>query len=182
MRMGSDKATLALDGVPLWQRQWATLERTQPNQQWISLSEDMSTPLPEARTLRDPVQEAGPLAGVLAGLRTTRADLLLVLAVDLPRMTPTYLNRMLDQCRAECGCVPLRGDRFEPMAAVYPRQLLAVAEKRLNDGERSLQGLVRSGIAAGLLAAHTVVGDESDLFENINTAAEWQAYIDRPEA
>src|SRR2546428_9892635 len=83
-RMGRDKAGIVLDGIPLWQRQFEILRELRPHEIFIS-----GPPRKEwsgLEVVADETPDAGPLAGLVASLRRCRSPLLLVLAVDLPRM------------------------------------------------------------------------------------------------
>ena len=81
--------------------------------------------------------------GLEAALALARHELLLALAVDLPAMTDGFLRTLLAGAGPGCGVVPVIGDRFEPLVAVYPRRAHAEAELRLQRGELALQ---RSGV------------------------------------
>src|SRR5476651_1092157 len=86
-RMGSDKALLSLPGsdLLLWQRQVRVLEELKPEE--IFWSGAARPGLPEnLRLIADEVENAGPLAGISACLNLLESDLLVVLAIDLPRM------------------------------------------------------------------------------------------------
>ena len=61
---------------------------------------------------------SGPLAMSLA---IAAAPLVLVLAVDMPRMSAELLRALLSKCCGGMGVVPLVEGQPEPLAAVYPR-------------------------------------------------------------
>src|SRR4051812_12491871 len=85
-RMGSDKALLEIDGIPLWQRQLHTLQELHPTE--IFLAGPVRPHWIESglQIVGDVKADAGPLGGLVAVLRRCRATRLLVLAIDLPRM------------------------------------------------------------------------------------------------
>jgi molybdopterin-guanine dinucleotide biosynthesis protein A len=74
----------------------------------------------------------------------------------------------LNKCTAERGIVPVRGDLFEPLAAVYPRGCVALAEAQLRTGDFSLQHFVRSCLDARFLVGFKVGSKEEALFHNLN--------------
>lgn len=117
----------------------------------------------------DAMADAGPLAGVAAALQRCSAPLLVVLAVDLPRMTPAFLRSL---CRDPRGAVPRGPDGFEPLAAVYPATCASLAQEALQGGDFSMQHFVRSAIELGLLAERKISAAESALFVNLNTPAD----------
>jgi molybdopterin-guanine dinucleotide biosynthesis protein A len=86
---------------------------------------------------------AGPLAGIVAGLRACDGPtLLLVAAVDLPHASPDLFRWLVGQWRGEPALVPVDASgRPQPLHAVYAnhpshrRGLLAVLDTRLRRGE-----------------------------------------------
>ena len=173
-RMGRDKALLPLpDGRLLWQRQLAVLRELDPAELFIS-----GPPRPdfpgEIPLLTDAAPGLGPLAGIAEALTVMRSPLLVVLAVDLPRMTTGFLRELIRAGNDGCGVVPQRdrsaGGFYEPLGAVYPREALPYARHRLAGDDLSLQGFVRELVAAALvqpwpLDAATALG----CFANWNT-------------
>ena len=171
-RMGCDKALLPLaDGQLLWQRQLAVLEALRPAELFISGPERMGFPASVTR-LDDETPDLGPLGGITIVLRAMHAPQLTVLAIDLPMMTTDFLRGLLaDDQRASLGqgIVPQMDDGFfEPLAAVYPRSALAVAEEHLQGTDHSMQTFVRCLIKRGLAIARPIADTEYDLFTNWN--------------
>lgn len=166
-RMGRDKALLEFEGEPLWRRQLNSLRELSPEQLMVSgpLREEWSA----CEILPDEIADAGPLAGVSAALQKCTAPLLVVLAIDLPRMSAEYLRSL---CRDGQGAVPRGPDGFEPLAAAYPAACASLAAQQLRHGDFSLQNFVRAAIDQGLLSERAVSAAESVLFLNLNTPAD----------
>lgn len=172
-RMGRDKAGLIVEGQPLWQRQWATLRATEPREVFISGPANGIFAGAGVPIVADSVPGLGPLGGLVAALRCARHPILLVLAVDMPAMTAGFLRRMVCAAAAgETGIVPRFGDSYEPLAAVYLRSQLPIVEDALRRGNRSLQHLVRAGVAGGMIAEYPVSEEERRLFRNLNRPAD----------
>ncbi|TMD04237.1 MAG: hypothetical protein E6J03_06915 [Chloroflexi bacterium] len=57
----------------------------------------------QARVVADAVDGAGPLAGVVAGLRAARTPLAVVVACDMPTLVPAVVEMLLDRLRADAG-------------------------------------------------------------------------------
>lgn len=165
--MGRDKAFLAFEGQPLWRRQLETLRKLAPVQ--LMVSGPPRAEWGECEIVADEIAEAGPLAGVAAALQRCTAPLLVVLAVDLPRMTADYLRSL---CGDERGAVPCASEGFEPLAAVYPATCAALALRALRGGDFSMQNFVRHAIDKELLAARKISAAESLLFANLNTPSD----------
>lgn len=167
--MGCDKADLLIHGQPLWQHQLATLRALQPHELFISGKPDGPYADAGVEILPDNFPGLGPLAGLEAALRRASHPLVLVLAIDLPAMTPDFLLLLVRQAAPSAtGCVP-RADRwFEPLAAVYPRICLTLAEACLRAADRSMQRFVRLAVEAGLVGMRELRPSERALFQNLN--------------
>ena len=170
-RMGRDKALLPLaDGQVLWRRQLAVLASLRPAELFISGPEREGFPASVTR-LDDAVPGLGPLGGIATALGAMRSPRLVVLAVDLPMMTAGFLGVLLADDDDDCprGRVPRMDEGvFEPLAAVYPRKALAVANEQLRSADRSLQSFVRRLVEAGQTEAYPIKGNERGLFANWN--------------
>ena len=167
-RMGRDKALLPLpDGRLLWQRQLAVLEALEPTELFIS-GPARDGCAPAVTRLEDERPGLGPLSGIAAALAALQTSHLVVLAIDMPLMTATFLRRLLDTCEDGAGAVPRHGGdgHCEPLAAVYPRACLPLATRQLQARELSLQSFVRA--AGSLLRFHQIASDEKPLFANWN--------------
>lgn len=171
--MGRDKAGLIIDGLPLWQRQLAELRALTPAELLISGRSDGPYAGAGVEIVTDFVADRGPLAGIAAALRRTTAPLLLVLAIDLPRMHRGFLATLLAEARRQGRGVVPRGEHwFEPLAAVYPHAALPLAEEALGTADRSLHSFVERLIAAGLAAALPLTPEQLAQFRNVNAPAD----------
>jgi molybdopterin-guanine dinucleotide biosynthesis protein A len=167
-RMGQDKARLQHEGLPLLAHQLRTLDETGAAEILISCRaeaayRDFGYPL-----VFDSWVRAGPLAGIEAALKAARHQLLLVLAVDLPRMTAPFLRSLHKSCQLGTGVVPAHGSRYEPLAGFYPRETLSVATQHLTIGNHALQHFVRQCLTEGMLIEHRLTASERGLFLNWN--------------
>lgn len=137
LRMGEDKARLRLDGRSLLERAAATLgEVCQP----VVLAcgsgpryGDLGLPL-----VLDAQPDAGPLAGVVAGLEALETRRALVIACDMPRLSRIVFDALL--ARAEEGdldaCFLAGVGGLEPLCAVYSRRCLPAMKRSLAAGQR----------------------------------------------
>jgi len=172
-RMGRDKATVIVEGQPLWRRQLATLTATGAHE--IFISGKSTGPYMHAgiEVLEDLHPDCGPLAGLEAALRRMQTPLLCVLAIDLPWMTAPYLSQLVEKAFHEkCGVVPQAGDRFEPLAAVYPRAMLPLVEEQLSALDYSMQPLIRRAVERNLVTPYAIADEDCPLFRNVNTPAD----------
>jgi len=134
-RMGSDKALLRLDGIPLIER---LLQRVS------GLGEEIliTTNRPQdyqylgLRMASDPEPGAGALHGLHTALEAARGQTVLVLACDMPFVSRPLLEHMLRLAEAADLVVPRRGGEYEPLHAVYSKGCLPALEAALQQGER----------------------------------------------
>lgn len=137
-RMGQNKAELVLNGKTLLQHQVDKL-RTLGIED-IMLSGAGCPALPGTRVIPDEFPGKGPLAGLHACLNAARNPACLVLSVDVPLVPVSALAHL---CRAHRGGVTVlcRGEREEPLIAVYDRAAAAAIPAMLERGEYAVRGL-----------------------------------------
>ncbi|MEO5711096.1 MAG: NTP transferase domain-containing protein [Nocardioidaceae bacterium] len=161
-RMGGiDKASIEIDGVTLLER---SLAATMSALEVVVVGEPVPTSRPVTWTREDPAG-GGPAAGLLAGLdRFLRApDLVVVLAVDMPRLNAGTVARLTWAVEADPavdGAVLVDGSgRRQTLAAVYRRTALAAARPANPEDEHGLP--VRRLVGDLRLVAVPAVGDEA---------------------
>ncbi len=193
--MGRDKAALPFRGEPLWQHQLATLRATEPAQLFISGPADGPYADAHVPVLPDEAPDLGPLGGLSTALRRCSSEWLLVLAVDMPAMTPEFLRILLDESeRTGMGVIPsiaapagVRAGNSspsgktqervsEPLAAIYPRAALAVADECLRVGKRKLELFARALEAQLLVSIRPFGAAVSGLFTNWNTPEDFGTF------
>ncbi len=176
-RMGRDKALLEIAGTPLWQRQRDVLQAAGAADVWLSARPDQTWAHQAtgfASRLDDSVLEGGPLAGISAALEVTGHAHLAVLAIDLPAMEAAWFAELAKECRAGLGVVGRRDGFFEPLAAIYPRELTALAREAMGRGEFSVQRWVAAGVDQGLLRVREIDAAVAPLFANWNREADFR--------
>lgn len=174
-RMGRDKALLEVDGRPMWRRQWDLLAEVGATERFLSVRPEQAWAPAEVTKISDATPDAGPLAGIVAALERCTTPLLLVVAVDLPRMDAGYLRRLLAACGAERGIVPWRrGGRPEPLCAVYPRAVLPDARELLQHGHHAVTGLAATAGSLGLIRTLAIEPSDEVYFTNWNEPGDAQ--------
>lgn len=166
LRMGRDKATIVVDGKPLWRRQLDILGELSPREVLISAREKPDWT--ESEFLKDALSGAGPFGGLVAALRNASTDRVLVLAIDLPKMTSDFLSRLVEQSESGRGVVPVREGFLEPLAAIYPNSALPIAEEALAAGRFAMHEFAETAIAADLMTPLVVSGDDARCLFNMN--------------
>lgn len=170
-RMGREKALLEVDGQPLWSRQQDVLRAAgvielflsvRPEQHWAATARGFDG------LLFDAIPDCGPMVGITAGLERMSHGHLAVTAVDLPSMTGAWYQRLAALCAPGVGAVARRGEFFEPLGAIYPRELKWLAWERLAKHEYALQALLRAAEAEGLMRVVELTATDEPLFANWN--------------
>lgn len=170
--MGRDKARLVdAGGQELCQGQLNLLRKLQPDELLISCREDQGFPPDDGvRLVFDQWQEAGPLGGIVSALEAMESAQLLVLAVDLPAMTPQVLKTLVEAAGTG-GAVFRRAGHLEPLAAIYPKAMALSGRRRLEHGDFALRGWI--GEAGDLMRIMELPRAWEGAFLNVNDPVEW---------
>ena len=134
------KPLLVVDGATILERQRAVLA---PRVGELVIALAGPGPLAEhgLRAVFDVVADAGPLAGMAAGLRASARPWLLVVAGDMPSIAGGVLDLLRAHATPEVDAVvPWVGGFPEPLLALYGRDAAPAIERRLAAGQRSVQG------------------------------------------
>ena len=171
-RMGTDKATLVINGEPLWSRQVRLLRELEPQQVMISARSRPAWCPPEIPVVLDAPPSRGPLSGlaaVLAAITTTHA---LVLAMDLPLIEARFLRVLWAKCEPSKGVVPSCDELLEPLCAIYPASAHGLVSDALTGEDFSLHGSIAGLCARRLLQVVPISSADQPFFFNLNSPAE----------
>ncbi len=143
-RMQRDKVLMPVvfenTRVALWQRQWMILAALNPAE--IIISGPRKDAYPSSiSVIPDRWPRIGPLSGLATCLEWTKSQFLLALAVDMAQISEACLRILLQQVTYGCGVIPIQRQRYEPLAAIYPRAALPAMTEFLRNGGRRLQEL-----------------------------------------
>lgn len=176
-RMGQDKALLDWGGKPLWQVQLGKIATLNPARVLLSCREEQAlSPVPlGVQTVYDPPDNQGPLPAIWRCLEQVRLPLL-VLGVDMPGMTADFLGEIVQRGLSVSGRGAVyEGTRgFEPLAALYPVEVLPLLKNAVDTGNYRLQAFVRAAAEAGLLEALPVPAQAAGCFSNLNTPEDFR--------
>jgi molybdopterin-guanine dinucleotide biosynthesis protein A len=135
-----------------------------------------SKPVPEAgpaamSVIPDVTPGKGPLGGLEAALREAAArglDGVLLLACDLPAVTPALLAKVAEGLENASAVAPSReGGGIEPLCAAYRVETLAAVERRLSSEDLSLHALFRD--VGGRASPAEELGESAAQLLNVNT-------------
>ena len=130
-RFGSPKALAQFRGETLAERAWRLLGDACDER--IAVGRSAGLPF---ETIDDAVEDGGPLAGIVAGLRAARYDTVVVIPVDAPLLTVAALHELAAACRD--AAVPRTG----PLPGAYAKSALLLLEDALARRDLALRTVV----------------------------------------
>jgi molybdopterin-guanine dinucleotide biosynthesis protein A len=130
LRFGSPKALARLGEKTFADIAWERLAWCDERLACGKLVDGLALPFP-VRDDDSPIR--APIAGVVAGLRAARFDVIIALPVDLPLVTEEALQALVSAC-TENAAVPQTG----PLPGAYRRSALPLLERRLRAGDLAL--------------------------------------------
>jgi molybdopterin-guanine dinucleotide biosynthesis protein A len=155
MRMGRDKALLDVEGEPLVLR---VARRMAEGADPVLLASGRPGRFGELTAgfaeVADGRLDAGPLAGIVAGLEASPNPLVAAAAVDMPFASPAVFGLLAGLWDGEDVVVPITTNGTEPLHAVYATAALPALRAALESGPRSLRRLM------GSLRVRTVAPEE----------------------
>jgi molybdopterin-guanine dinucleotide biosynthesis protein A len=127
-RFGEDKARFCYQGRPLLTYVLASLQEAAER---LIIAK---APYPEFEvpTVLDLYSVAAPLSGLCTALRVAQHDWVALAACDLPFLSADYWRALLTYAEGCDAVMVMRQGRLEPLAALYHRRVLALAEPQLD--------------------------------------------------
>ena len=170
-RLGTDKALLDFEGKPLVARV-AEAVRSAAGRVTIVGPLEKYGHL-GLRVIPDPVEDFGPLAGLLAALEDSESPWNLVTACDMPYLDARFLSFLFEEAQAARADILLPVDGSgnpEPLCAVYSLEARSTIRRRVEQGvhkiTRAFQGLRVDELAPDRYARFD---PEGRIFTNLNT-------------
>ena len=160
-RMGRDKATLEFRGQPLIDHMAGLLSHAFGAVRIVGRGD-----------LSDRIPGLGPIGGIATALEATETERNLVVAVDLPLLTPEFLK--LFKTRIEGSAKHVVACRIEseyPLCLGIDRRELGLIKERIAEGKLSVHGFIEAA------DAEVLTGLDPGLFTNINTPEEWNRLL-----
>jgi molybdenum cofactor guanylyltransferase len=175
-RMGGDKAFVMFDGCTLLGRALEVAQSVAPE---VRIVGDTSKFESFALVVEDVFRQCGPLGGIHAALRASQTELSVILAVDLPFVSPAllqYLIKRASECASATVTVVQAGGHWQPLCAVYRRDFADAAEQALRVGRYRIDALFEAGRTQGIGEEDLeAAGFSSKMFRNLNTPEELEA-------
>jgi molybdenum cofactor guanylyltransferase len=171
-RMGTDKAFLEYRGPTLLEHALALAGSVSPEVRIVGRREKFEG---YGLVVEDIFPGQGPLGGIHAALRSSHADLNLVIAVDMPLLSAPFLQYLIDRARdsTATATVPRTDGRWHPLCAVYRSSFVMLAEDALQAGRNKIGPLFEMTQTQALEEEElTSAGFSPSLFLNLNTPQE----------
>jgi molybdopterin-guanine dinucleotide biosynthesis protein A len=151
--MGEDKGSLIYGSaaVPQVRAAWELLRLT-CGQAWVSVNEDQlhESVYADLPTIVDTNPDRGPAGGLLSAFEANPDTAWLVLAVDMPRVSPGVLQNLIEQRdRNRIATVHCHADgTLEPLCAIWEATSQAFIAEELAHGRASLRAVAQRNSAA----------------------------------
>lgn len=176
-RFGADKLRAELGGRPLLHHPIVVLAEV-CSEVLVALAPDAPEPtLPGGvavpiRIVRDAMADAGPLAGLVAGLEAAGEGIVLVVGGDQPDLRPELLRLLVSSLGEASAAVLADGEAPRSLPLVVRRDpALVVARRALGSERRSLLGVI--------FGLGCVVVPES-AWRTADPEGSWRRDVDRP--
>ena len=171
-RMGRDKALLPFEGKSLIEHVAGVVEQAAASATIIGdPSRYGSVGFPVVSDIRP---GCGPLSGIHTALTISQAAWNLILACDMPQVSPAFLLSLLDRAQASPSrCVIPAGPtgKPEPLCAAYHRRCLPAVTAALDGNIYKIMDAVAE------LQPDIWRVPESSCFHNVNTPRDWACYV-----
>lgn len=169
-RMGQSKAFMEFKGKPFI---GYCIDAMKPLVRKIYVvSDDPRFDAFDVERIEDDIKEAGPLAGLVTGLKHSEAPYNLVLSCDVPCIETSILQQLMDAIDSKTDVVLTESNgQTHPLIALYQKSCAPTLKKGLDSGERRL----RKAIAKLTAKTLHLEGNEALQVRNINTPSEYKA-------
>jgi molybdopterin-guanine dinucleotide biosynthesis protein A len=169
-RMGRPKPWIEVGDTVLLRY---VVERLAPafSEVMVSFSEpEQMEQLVPYRVVFDRKPNAGPLAGLEAGLLVARNDVLFAVACDMPYVTQAAAEMAVAAARSCDAAIPRHDGLFEPVCGAYRKSALPVIAGALDAGNLVAHDAVQN------LDVTWLEGLDPAQFDNLNTPADVERF------
>ena len=175
-RMGRDKSVLPLpdSGESMLKSIWNGL---MPLCKEILICGNSSDKykLPDTVEISDIYKDRGPLSGIHAGLKRASYDYSFIVSCDMANFNQELAAFLLSKCGNHELIIPRHNGLFEPLFAVYHKNIMDIIEIKLLSGVNRVQKII-SEVDLLIVEDDEIkdFGDPEELFRNINTPEDYQ--------
>ncbi|WP_445736643.1 molybdenum cofactor guanylyltransferase [Mariniflexile sp.] len=166
-RMGTDKGFLHFKGKPFVHY---GIEALKPLvSEIIIVSDDSNYDVFGLKRMNDLIKNAGPVAGICAGLEASSTDYNLILSCDIPLINSDILKQLIEGMDETSEIIQIESNgKTMPLIALYKKSCKAKFLKLLNEDERRLRIAVNT-----CKTKNIILKKENTMFiTNVNTKEE----------
>ncbi len=176
-RMGQPKALLLFAGEPLIVHMVRRLGQSFSDIVVVA-APDQELPALPATIVRDDVAHQGPVGGIYYGLNAARREICFVTSCDAPFLNLRLIAYLMAQISDFDVVVPFTQDRYQPLHAVYRKQVAPLLRGQLERGELRPIFLYDKVRTRKITEAEMHPHDPESLsFLNMNTPEDYQAAL-----
>ncbi|MEJ2638495.1 MAG: molybdenum cofactor guanylyltransferase [Desulfosarcinaceae bacterium] len=172
---GRNKAFLEVGGKSILDRLLIRLRPLFEEILLVTRQPHLYTDFP-VRIVEDIYRDRSSLTGIHAALVNARAEYGFVVPCDTPFLNPAVIRLLLDAAEPRWGAVvPLLGEHYEPLCAIYSKSCLPVIEAMLDRGDYKIVHLFDQ-IRVTFISADRIKRVDPELlsFFNVNTPAAYR--------
>lgn len=171
-RFGANKALFRIEGQTVIERVIAAIPQFSPV--FVVTNSPAEYAFLSLPTMPDKFPDAGPLAGIHAGLLHSPVEWNFFLACDLPLLRPSIIAEICLAPRGAHVILPeapepssstpsTEASRLQPLCALWSKSTLPLIEAALRDGELSVRSLLKK------LSVRRISPSEPEALFNLNT-------------
>jgi len=170
---GADKATLSVGGRSVLARQLTVLRALTPH--LLIVTRDGSTPHGTGvQVVTDEVAEAGPLGGIWTALRHAATSRVLVVACDMPFLSPRLLTALVEAVEGAEVALPRDAWGLHPLCACYQTHVAAHLGRCIDTGVLAVRDAIGPLVVREIGPAAVQALDESGrALWNVNTPEDY---------
>ncbi len=175
-RMGTDKAFLKIDGIPMIEHVLRALKSIFDKIIIVTNTPKLYTAY-DAMVVTDAYDKRGPLTGIYSGLLKTTDEYNFVVACDMPFLDVGLISYMMGLVEGFDIVVPRIGELLEPLHAVYRRGLLPVIENSIQHDKLQIRGIFGQTSVQVRYVTESEIDrhdQERRSFKNLNTPEEYK--------
>lgn len=139
LRMGTDKASLKLNGKTLLER---SIELVQPFCDSLLISSNNSKHERSGfKIISDEIENCDPIGGIYSTLKISEPDWNFIISVDYAFVESDFVQFLISELDDFDAVVPVHSKGKEPLIALYHKNSLPEIEKMLNSGNFKVHNL-----------------------------------------
>ncbi len=121
----------------------------------------------------DEISQIGPIGGIYSGLKNCQEEALLVVACDMPFISSSAIDRLVEHYRTAVNqdglFIAFAEGKVHPLLGIYPRTILPYVEKQIEEQDYKMMHLLEK---VGYTLIELAEDDYSTV--NINTVEEYK--------